>query len=208
MLTVSARASSDDDGAVVSLQANVGGGTPPYAYLWSAPGLVLATPTVPIFSVRLPSPGRYTATLSVQDSAGAQASDSTVLGTWADRSAWPNEVMNAQLAADAAAVLADWGEPVIYNVAANAPSGSPAFTPLQIFAVVNRDPPAVVTEDTKVLTDYVEVTLANDPVRGVSAVQKGRDTITVSGRYGGVATAHTVLAIVSGDAGLWTLRVR
>ena len=122
----------------------------------------------------------------------------------------PDQQLAAQLAADSAALLADWGEAVTYNVAAprTAPPGTPKYTPRQIVAVVNREPPETVTEDGKVLTDAVEVTIANDPVRGVAAVQKSRDTITVSGRYGGPATPHTVVDVVSGDAGLWTLRVK
>lgn len=122
----------------------------------------------------------------------------------------PGQTAADQLAADSAACLADWGEWVTYNVAApdNAPAGTPPFTPRQVLAVVTRDPPASVTEDGKALADMVEVVIANDPVRGVTAPRKGRDTVTLAGRYGGPIRPHTVVAFVGGDAGLWTLRVR
>ncbi len=109
-----------------------------------------------------------------------------------------------QLNTDAVCFLADFGEPVVYKSYNN---DGVLLATYQIQGVVNRNPPAVVTEDGKVLADYVEVAIANDPTIGVTTVNPSRDTIATSGRYGGQTKDHSVLLVKYGNAGMWTLRV-
>ncbi len=112
---------------------------------------------------------------------------------------------NAASASDNAAFLAQAGERIVYT-----PNGNTATpgTPLTILAVVDRHPAGAITEDGVVLADDVELTIQHDASAGVTKINVHRDTVTVSGRYGGVPKPHTVTAVVGGDAGLWTVRVR
>jgi hypothetical protein len=107
-----------------------------------------------------------------------------------------------QLAIDARALFAEFGEPATYN------QGGDGGTPLSIQIIVNRNPATVVTEDGKVLADDLEINILNDAAAGVTKIVPDRDTIVVSGRFGGIPTSHLVTLVVSGDAGMWTVRAK
>ncbi len=113
--------------------------------------------------------------------------------------------MAALVATNNAKFMADAGETVTY--VPNGATGSPGAA-LTLLAVVDRHPPAVITEDGKVLADFVEVTFLNDAAGGVTTINPGRDQIFVSGRFGGPAGSHLVTLVVKGDAGMWTVRAR
>ena len=90
------------------------------------------------------------------------------------------------------------------------PHGSSAITrtviiirdPIQILRMTeNAGAPGVNAQQMLAL-------IANDSTTGRTTWKVGLDTITVAFRQGGTAEAHTVAAIVRGDAGMWVLDLR
>jgi hypothetical protein len=121
------------------------------------------------------------------------------------QAATPPTDFPSQMLIDAGAFISDFAEPITYQAYSNANVLTATYN---INAVVNRSPPAAIQEDGKVLADDIEINIANDPNIGVISVNKGRDKIIVSGRYGGTAKAHVVTLLMSGDQGVWTLRCK
>jgi hypothetical protein len=146
--------------------------------------------------------GSYYVQIFEQLSASPASNDNLLAAGTICYSATGSQRNAEQLALDARSFFGEWSEPITYK------QGGDAGTALAIDAIVNRNPPSVVTEDGKVLTDDLEINIFNDPIRGVTKIVPERDTIIVSGRFGGVPTSHLVTMVVNGDAGMWTLRAK
>jgi hypothetical protein len=104
-----------------------------------------------------------------------------------------------QLKLDAREMVKQWGESVTYQ-----PYGGEDKV---IQAIVNRDKPRRVPEASQGLIKDIEVCILNDATNGVTSIKPAKDKITLSTRYGEEPTERVVTAILSGDAGLWTLQV-
>lgn len=105
-----------------------------------------------------------------------------------------------QITKDARAFITDFGEPIIYNVHND---GSKT-----IYGVVERNPLARLAEAAEGLVQNIEVYILNDSANGITAINVGKDSVTLSVRYGGTPEKRTITQVVEGDAGLWRLRVR
>jgi hypothetical protein len=118
----------------------------------------------------------------------------------------PAEFM-PQMQMDASGFICEFAEPITYLSYDSSPTPQLIGT-YYINAVINRNPPAAVQEDGKVLADDIEICIANNADIGVTTINPRRDKIICSGRYGGAVKTHGVTLIASGDAGIWTLRVK
>jgi hypothetical protein len=110
-----------------------------------------------------------------------------------------------QLQIDASGFISEFAEPITYLACDDSGAVTGAY---YINAVVNRNPQAVIEENGKTLTDDVEINIANDLTLGRPSINRRKDQVILSGRYGGIAKPHTVTTVISGDAGMWTLRVK
>lgn len=101
---------------------------------------------------------------------------------------------------DAAAMIEAFGEPVIFRPESG--------RPIPIQAIINRKPPQVISEDGKVLADYIEVQILKDPQCGATFIQEGRDQIDIARHVGRTPSAHLITRIIQGDGGMWVLAVK
>jgi len=75
-----------------------------------------------------------------------------------------------------------------------------------IKAVVERKRLSPAGEDTgRTLIDAVEIFIANDPVYGVTSINKGGDTVALPERISGVNITWSVVEILAQDPGVWHL---
>lgn len=106
------------------------------------------------------------------------------------------------MASDAAALIDPdgFGEPVTYT-----PRGGSA---LSINAVVVRRLPDAVEESVSGFAPVMEIYIANDATKGVTAVDTGGDVVAVADRIGGTARSHPVAKVIDQDHGFWHLGLR
>jgi hypothetical protein len=148
--------------------------------------------------------GEYLVTLYLQSGATPAETDAALAqGTYPQRLAV--DQFPDQLQVDALAFISDFAEPITYLACDDTGSVTGRY---YINAVVNRNPQAVIEENGKTLTDDVEINIANDLTLGRPSINRRKDQVILSGRYGGPAKPHTVTTVISGDAGMWTLRVK
>ena len=149
--------------------------------------------------------GQFQVTVYVQQGSSPAQTDPVLTSGDFDWAPTP-PALSAQLSTDAALFLSDFGEPITYNVW-NSANGS--FAGVTIQAVINRNPPVSVTEDGRSLVDNLEIAIANSPSLGRTAITPGRDTVAVPSVFGStVISTKLVTQVVSGDQGMWVLRVK
>jgi hypothetical protein len=119
----------------------------------------------------------------------------------------PSETFTDQYQVDSAIFIngSEFAEPVVYKQRDNSNN---VIATLNIYAVINRHLPEVITDDGKVIADYIELSVRNDAIYGLVQVNPKRDTVTCSGRFGGSAKEHLVTAVANSDAGIYQLRAR
>jgi hypothetical protein len=144
--------------------------------------------------------GRYFVTIYERLGGAAATTDNILAEGEFDWLANPAVTLPDTFATDDGVFISDFAEPLTFNVFGG--------SSVSIMGVIDRNPPLRVTEDGHNTADDLEISIRNDATLGVTAIQIGRDTITCSGRYGGAAKAHTILSVLSGDAGIWRLRLR
>lgn len=109
-----------------------------------------------------------------------------------------------QLAADVInTVLVDFGESITYNVYVS----DGVFTSIPITAVIDRPEPSGSKGFLGTGSYKAKILIANDPVAGVTSINMGKDTITVSPRIDFSQTTLLVKTIIDNDPGAWTLGV-
>lgn len=124
---------------------------------------------------------------------------------------YPNEIeaplFASQMMLDALAFISDFAEPITYLCYSDA---NVLLNTLEINAVVERNPPAIIQEDGKSLADFMQISVINDPANiiGPKFVNYGRDKIIVSNRFGGLPRPHLVSGIINQDASIINLKVR
>ena len=92
-------------------------------------------------------------------------------------------------------------ETVVYT-----PLGGVAKT---ITAVVERLQPTSIEETKRGLAPDILISIDNDAVTGVTSVNTGGDTVTVSARYGAPPVPHPVAEVLrDSTASNWHLRLR
>jgi hypothetical protein len=92
----------------------------------------------------------------------------------------------------------EFAETIIY-----APKGGVSK---DIKAIVNRRRIEPAAEDSsRTLYREVEIIIANDPIYGVSSVNKGQDEVSLSEVIGGPAISWVVVDIMNQDEGAWQL---
>ncbi len=82
-------------------------------------------------------------------------------------------------------------------------------TPKTIKAVINRKRLTPGGEESgRVLQDQVEILIANDPVYGVSVINKGGDEVLFPEVLGGIDVNFVVIDVLGEDQGMWHLLVQ
>jgi hypothetical protein len=117
--------------------------------------------------------------------------------------------LQQELPVDAALFLSDFGEQIGYNKWVSGSGPSATYTTTTIQAVINRNAPVAITEDSRSLVDNLEIAIANVAGIGITAPNQGRDTVTLPSVFGSsVVTSKLVTQVVNGDQGMWVLRVK
>lgn len=79
-------------------------------------------------------------------------------------------------------------------------------SPKTIKAIVDRQRINPAGEDTgRILTNEVEIAIANDETEGVASINKGKDTVVFPERIGGDDVTWFVADILKQDEGMWHL---
>ena len=82
--------------------------------------------------------------------------------------------------------------------------------PRVIVAIVDRNPPATITEIPGAKAPVIWLHAKNDQIEGIDPklLDTGGDRVEVAQRVGGVKAARSITSVVRQDAGMVTLEVR